>query len=382
MGNESMKGRKAAGGPMVCYATCAPGVERLAVAEITRLGGRIDGRERGGVSFSADLPTLYRVHLHGSLLHRVVVRVATFRAGALPELFRKTRRLAWEGWLVHGSVVEVRATSHRSRLYHTGAIAERVVAAVAERLAESGSGDAEGSPPLLLFARLENNRCTLSLDASGELLHRRGYRLAAARAPLRETLACAVLELAGWRPELPLLDPMCGAGTFAIEAARHALGIAPGLERPFAFQRWQTFDAPLWARLVAEAEEKRRGTLPAPIRASDLNPEAVAVARANAERAGVADVVRLREGDLFDLVPEGPPGVVVLNPPYGRRIGGRNPAALYRRIGDLLRDRFPGWRYALLCPTPSLADATGLTGDRHRLSHGGQRVVLVAGRLG
>jgi len=252
---------------------------------------------------------------------------------------------------------------------------------VAERLAEAGGAGANGAPPQLLFARLEANRCTLSLDASGELLHRRGHRLATAKAPLRESLACAVLDLAGWRPELPLLDPMCGAGTFAIEAARHALAIAPGAERPFAFQRWQTFDAALWARLSAAAAASRRTTLPAPIRATDLNPEAVAAARANAERAGVAEVVTIEERDLFDLIPAGPPGVVVLNPPYGRRIGSSDIAALYRRIGELLRDRFAGWRYAIVCGDPTLARATTLTGDRHRLTHGGRQVTVLTGRL-
>ncbi len=367
--------------PLTCYATCPPGAERLAAAELARLGARTGVRERGGIAFTGDRATLYRAHLHGRLLHRVVARVATFRAGALPELFRRTGRLPWEGWLTAATTVEVRATSHRSRLYHTGAIAERVAKAVAARLAATGDGGTTDSPPLLLFARLEENRCTLSLDASGELLHRRGYRLATAKAPVRESLACAVLDLAGWRPELPLLDPMCGAGTFAIEAARRALAIAPGADRPFAFQRWRTFNAPLWERLVAKAASLRRTTLPAPIRASDRDGSVVAAARANAERGGVAAVVELREGDLFDLTPEGPPGVIVLNPPYGRRIGDADIADLYRRIGAHLRDRFVGWRYAILCPTTTLADATGLPRKRHRFTHGGRQVVVVTGRL-
>jgi len=423
---------------MACYAICAPGVERLAATELDHLGARVEGQERGGIPFTADLATLYRVHLHALLLHRVVVRIATFRAGALPELFRRTRQIAWEGWLAAGSTVDVRATSHQSRLYHTGAIAERVALAVAERLAESrgrnppgpdlrdrdpaghnlrgparrdlpggpnasapksddpgpaglpGGGESRGNtpggggwaepPPQLLLARLDENRCTLSLDASGALLHRRGYRLATGRAPLRESLACAVLALAGWRPGLPLLDPMCGAGTFAIEAARQGLGIAPGVERSFAFQRWRTFDTVRWAGLVAAAEAYRRTTLAAPIHGSDRDPRAVVAARANAARAGVATVVTFDTGDLFNLTPTGPAGVVVLNPPYGRRIGGGD-ATLYRRLGDLLRDRLPGYRYAVVCPTPTLADATRLSGRRVLLTHGGQRVVVAAGRL-
>lgn len=388
MGGEAMGGKNGAGGPtapaaapLVCFATCPPGVEGLAATEISRLGARIGEQERGGFAFAADLATLYRLHLHGRLLHRVVVRIATFRTGALPELFRRTGRLPWEEWLTASTTIEVRATSHRSRLYHSGAIAERVAKAVAARLATTDDGGTTELPPLLLFARLEENRCTLSLDASGELLHRRGYRLATAKAPLRESLACAVLELAGWRPELPLLDPMCGAGTFAIEAARLALGIAPGADRPFAFQRWRAFEPALWQRLVAEAAGQRRTTLPAPIRASDRDGSAVAAARANAERGGVAGAVELREGDLFDLAPDGEAGVVTLNPPYGRRIGGSDVADLYRRIGDHLRDRFGGWRYAILCPTTALADATHLPGNRHRLTHGGQQVVVTTGRL-
>ncbi len=366
--------------PLTCHAACTPGVERLLAAEVSRLGGEIVEQEHGGLSFTTDLAGLYHLHLHGRLASRVVVRVARFRARALPELFRRARAVAWEQWLPAGATVTVRAASHRSRLYHTGAVAERVAAAVAARLGPPAEEEAT-SPSHLLLARLEANQCTLSLDASGELLHRRGYRLASGPAPLRETLACAVLQLAGWRPELPLLDPMCGAGTFAIEAARWALGIPPGTARDFAFQRWRNHDAALWERLLAEARVRCRATLPAPVVALDRDPKAVAAARANAERAGVADALVLHRGDLFDHRPEGPAGVVVLDPPYGRRIGGPDTPGLYRKIGAHLRAHFPGWRYALLCPTPRLAHTTGLTGKRHRLTHGGKRVVLVAGRL-
>jgi putative N6-adenine-specific DNA methylase len=233
-----------------------------------------------------------------------------------------------------------------------------------------------------VLIRLVNNQCTISLDTSGELLHRRGYRLATAKAPLRETLACAVLTLCGWRPDQPLLDPFCGAGTFAIEAARWVLGIPPGWDRSFAFHSWPSFDQATWEALRAGMGAARRAALPCPITCSDREPGAVRMARDNAARAGVVDLVPIEQGDFFDLRPGAPPGLVVINAPYGHRVGHGDLRALYRHLGDHLREHFRGWRYAVLCGNPTLARATGLTPDRgHSLLHGGRHVPLLHGLL-
>jgi len=225
-----------------------------------------------------------------------------------------------------------------------------------------------------------HNQCTISLDTSGELLHRRGYRLATAKAPLRETLACAVLALCGWHPDLPLVDPFCGAGTFAIETARWVLGIPPGWDRPFAFQSWPSFDRTAWETLRDGATASLRPTLPAPITCSDRDPGAVRIARENARRAGVDDCLPIVQRDFFDLRPHDPPGLVVINAPYGRRIVRGDLRTLHRRIGTHLRIHFPAWRYALLCGSPSLARATGLSVTQtHTLPHGGRPVTLITG---
>jgi len=404
------------------FAVCAPGLEPLVSEELADLGLEVTGTERGGVALRTNLAGLYRANLGSRIATRILLRLATFRARTFPDLFEHTASLPWKSYLPAGTPVAVKAASRASRLY----ILKRIEAAAAEAIArrigatpddavapnalplpppggrgkyptppkdmappppgEGGGGSArdraDALPAQQVLVRLVNNQCTISLDTSGELLHRRGYRLATAKAPLRETLACAVLQLCGWNPETPLLDPFCGAGTFAIEAARWALCIPPGWERPFAFQSWPSFDERTWEALRDEAAAARRATVPAPIVASDRDPGAARMARDNAARAGVGDFLTFETGDFFDLCPEGPPGLVAINAPYGRRIGHDDLRALYRHVGEHLREHYRGWSYAMLCGNATLARATGLAPD-HPLSllHGGRHVPLVRGRL-
>lgn len=380
-----------------CFAVTALGLEPVAARELESFGmPRAALRpELGGVAFRTDRRGLYEANLRLRTASRVLVRVASFTATAFWEIERRARPLPWERWLAPGGAVAVRATCRKSRLYHSDAVAERVLEAAARRVAgvvaaEAGDDDADegGGGAQLVVARLARDELTLSVDASGELLHRRGYRQAVAKAPLRETIAAAMLLASGWDRTSPLLDPFCGSGTIPIEGALLARDVAPGLARArtdrFAFARWPEHDARLWRSLVDEAESRVRPSAPGPIVGRDRDAGAIAAAVANAERAGVAGDVRFERRPLEapdDEPAASGPGWMVANPPYGLRVGDADGVApLWERLGDTIRARYPGWRVALLSPDPSLDRRTGVTlRERFATRNGGVPVRLVVG---
>jgi putative N6-adenine-specific DNA methylase len=384
---------------MELFAVCAPGLEEVLARELRELG--VEGRpESGGVEWSGDARTLYAANLRLATASRVTVLAAEFRARTFFELERHARRVPWERWMAPGAAVRLRVSSRKSRLYHEGAVAERLLEAVEARVgplggAAVGKGEdagseaegEEGEEGQLFVVRFLRDRCTIRADASGALLHLRGYRRAVAKAPLRETLAAAMLRGAGWIPEAPLLDPMCGSGTIPIEAALRARRIAPGLAsasrepRAYAFTAWPEFEAGAWAEEVARAREEVRPRAPAPIAGSDRDAGAVEAARANAERAGVAESVEWSVRPLSAAEPPAEGGWLVSNPPYGVRVGERDPLrSLYAALGRLARERFPGWRLALLTADRVLEGQLGVPlQETLRTRNGGIPVRLVVG---
>jgi len=267
---------------------------------------------------------------------------------------------------------------------------ERVAGAIADRLGtpprlEKASEEAEAAGPQRVVVRLVSDQCTISLDSSGALLHQRGYRLATGKAPLRETLAAGMLLASGWDRQAPLLDPFCGAGTIAIEAALLALNVAPGRARHFAFMDWPDADGRLWERLVGEAAAAELAPGKVLAWASDRDAGAVEAARANAARAGVSAAIDLSQRAISDLAAPPGPGWVVTNPPYGLRLAeSRDLRNLYARFGQVLRQRCPGWRLALLSSDPRLEHATRLEFDVSRrlaLVNGGVPVRLAQARV-
>jgi putative N6-adenine-specific DNA methylase len=240
----------------------------------------------------------------------------------------------------------------------------------------------EGQGEQWLLVRMEEDRCMLSVDSSGELLHRRGYREDIGPAPLRETLAAGILRLLQWDGNIPLVDPMCGSGTFPIEAALLAGNHPPGSNRSFVFMSWPRYRPGLWQALLEEASRSvfNGKTL---IAGSDRDGPVVAAAERNAERAGIREKIVLHRAELGELTPIEGPGLVLCNPPYGARLGcGREPASLYRRLGMVCRDNFKGWRFALVCPDRDLAQATGINLRQVSfLSNGGIKVALLTGDL-
>ena len=381
--------------PAPFFAVTAPGLEPLAAAELRALHAPLVRVEPGGVSFGGGIEQLYAANVHLRTASRVVVRVAGFHASTFHELERRAKQVPWDRWVRPDGTVRFRVTCRKSRLYHSDAVAERLLGAVASRVAGAvaarDAGDAEdeehdGAAAQLFTARLVHDELVLSADSSGALLHLRGYRQALAKAPLRETLAAAMLIASGYDGSGALVDPMCGSGTIAIEGALIARNIAPalatGAPRPFAFEAWPEFDVDLLARLVARARERERPhTLP--ILASDRDAGAVAAAMANAERAGVSAEVRVEQRALSALEPPPGPGWMVTNPPYGVRVGERDRLRdLYAAIGRLVRDRLPGWTVALLTAERVLEGQLGLPLEERLATRNGGipvRLLVAAG---
>jgi putative N6-adenine-specific DNA methylase len=231
--------------------------------------------------------------------------------------------------------------------------------------------------PQTIFVELQDDVCSISLDSSGALLHRRGYRLATAKAPLHETLACAMLMASGWDKSSPLLDPFCGAGTIPIEAALLARETPPGIARRFAFMDWPIFDARGWEELKAAAGQQAGGAAPRII-ASDRDKGAIRAAQANAERAGVADRIEFSCRAVSAIEPPPGPGWVVSNPPYGIRLAQSGDLRnLYAQFGKVLRAKCPGWQACVLSTGHRLTSSTGLSFDEGiSLMNGGLQVKL------
>lgn len=357
-----------------CAAQCPPGVEPITAAELAAVGVSVTGRSAGLVAFRARPRQLYAVNLWSRTATRVLVRIASFRAETIAELDRGAAAAPWERYLGPGQGIALRVSSSASRLYHTGLIEERIAAA-----ARAAAGD-----PVLVVAHVHHDRVTISVDASGAPLYQRGWRQRGGRAPLRENLAAALLVASGYDGADPLVDPLCGSGTIAVEAALLGRDRPPGGGRSFAFERWPSFEPGTWASVRAEAAARERPAAGVAIVGSDRDAGAVDAARANAERAGVAgDVAFHRRALAAVTAPGGRPGFVVANPPYGARVtGGRDLRDLYAALGKRLREGFAGWHVGLLVADPVLAGHTGLVlTERLRTGNGGIPVRVMAGTV-
>jgi putative N6-adenine-specific DNA methylase len=350
------------------FLSTTPGLEPALEDELRRLGLR-PTRAVGGMEVEGPGGLHRRLNLESRVASRVLLRVAEIPSPDARVLQRELGRVDLGPFLPPGAPVAVSAAAHRSP------VSQAQAKAAAASLLGGARADDDAPDVLRLQLRLEGERCTVSVDTSGELLYRRGYRQEVSRAPLRETLAAGVLTLADFRGEEPLWDPMCGSGTFLIEGALIALGRAPGAGREFGFQRFPAHDAAAFAR---EKAALAAGELPRPahpIRGTDLNAGSLGVARRNARRAGVQPFVSLERDDVRSprTLPDAPHGLLVANPPYGKRVGeGEDIAPLYAALGALLREKLPGWRAAILVPEPRLEGVIGLSPeDVFDLDNGG-----------
>jgi putative N6-adenine-specific DNA methylase len=365
------------------FAATVPGLEPLLVEELNALAFKDIRPMAGGVSFSGDSTALARANLWLRTAARVLVRIGSFHAAHLSELHKKSSRVKWGEYLDTKQPIRIKSTCRKSKIYHSKAAAQRVAKGIAEKMGLSNlpdfSGNAAEHDPesSTVFLRIEHDRCTLSIDSSGDNLHRRGYRKEMVRAPLRENLAAATLMLGKWDSTAPLADPLCGSGTIPIEAAMLAANIPPGANRDFAFLNWASFDKALWLAELKNAQNRRR-RISAPILASDRDSHAVEITQRNAARAGVDEFIETSCHPAAQTKLNNETGLIVCNPPYGERIGNKSQLhKLYASLGSLVHAN-PGWRLALLTSSEKLARSTRLkfTTISAPFPNGGLRIKL------
>jgi len=356
------------------FLVAAPGFE-AALCDEALAAGFADARAvPGGVTLHGGWAEVWRANLELRGVTRVLVRIAAFRVMHLAQLDKRARKLPWGDFLRADVPVRVEASCHKSKIYHAGAATQRIATAIAEELGAPVTEDAT----LRIMARIEDDLCTISIDSSGESLHKRGYKEAVNKAPMRETMAALFLRQCGFSGSEPVLDPMCGSGTFVIEAAEMALGLKPGRARQFAFEQLAGFDGAAWAGMRdAPVALKAPGVR---FFGSDRDAGAIGMSRENAERAGVGALTDFQVREVADLVPpDGPPGLVIANPPYGLRLADRRDVqGLYAALGKALKSRFKGWRVGIITTEAGLAKQTTLPflPPGPPVLHGGTRVTL------
>lgn len=334
---------------MKFFATCARGLESVLADELRALKARDVTVGRGGVHFQGNLTTLYQANLWLRTAIRVLQPIHEADVQSPDELYAAVKSLDWSRYMTPRHTLAVDCNVRDSAITHSRYAALRVKDAICDQFVERAgkrpSVDVE-RPMVGLNLHIFQNHAVLSLDSSGDSLHKRGYRPIQTKAPLNEALAAGLVQLTGWRGDVPFVDPMCGSGTLCIEAAWLALDRPPGLTRKhFGFQGWMNYDVGLWTKLRDEARRGVKKTLPHPILGSDVRRDAVAHAQQNARAAGIGNLLRFAVRDVKDFQPpEGPPGVILCNPPYGERLGEEKELIpLYHALGELI-DRCPGWK--------------------------------------
>jgi putative N6-adenine-specific DNA methylase len=368
------------------YAITPPGLEKVCHRELTDLGFSTEdmGVESGGATFTGRFVDCMKANLHLRTATRVLMRISSFSATNRRQLEKKVSKLSWELLLPARSLPLVKARSIKSRLYHTQAITESVLAGVISRTGEMPTDGCQGIHQTL-FVRVVNDRVTLSLDSSGEPLYKRGVKKTAANAPIRETLAAAILKMAGYNPKRPLVDPMCGSGTFSLEACLMAKQMAPGCLRSFSFMGWPAYREKQWVFEKRNAESAIV-TLDTPlIYASDMDPAACKMLEETVVSNHFSDAVSVRQMDFFDCRPSlygEHSGLITINPPYGKRLGTLTQAKdLFNDICEHLVQHFKGWSVALISPRPGFTGRLPFSARRLPLLHGGLKLTLLIGAI-
>jgi putative N6-adenine-specific DNA methylase len=347
------------------FATVARGLEDIATTELESLGAIAPEPGFCGVAFRGDLELLYRVNLWARLPFRILVHVAEFRCRDADDLYSGIQRIDWEPYLSPELTLAVTATGQHRQLNHTHFTALQVKNAIVDqqrdRFGQRSNVDVK-HPDVQVNVHINRDRATVSLDSSGGSLHRRGYRPAVGKAPLKESLAAALIYWSEWRHDQAFCDPLCGSGTLPLEAALIGLKQAPGRFRDhFGFERWPDFDAKLWHTLLAAADKEQRETLAAPILGCDRDSKIIIQARTNAKNCGVLQQVTLQTQELATVEAPADSGVLVCNPPYGERLGkDEDLGAFYKLLGDVLKQRFKGWTAYVLSGNKALSQSIGL----------------------
>jgi putative N6-adenine-specific DNA methylase len=351
------------------FATCGRGIEPILADELRALGAAGVEPGRGGVGFRGDQALLYRANLWLRTAVRVLRPILEADVASPDELYDAVRSVDWSRFMTPDHTLAVDCNVRDSKITHSKYAALRVKDAICdqfvERVGRRPSVDVD-EPMVGLNLHVYRDHAVLSLESSGESLHKRGYRPILTRAPLNEALAAALVLKTGWTGTVPFADPLCGSGTLAIEAAWLALRRPPGLtRRRFGFQGWMDYDVRLWTDLRDEARRGVLKALPAPILGSDIRGDAVAFSIDNARAAGIGHLLRFEKRDVRDFRPlDGPPGVILCNPPYGERLGEeKNLFGLYKLLGEVFAERCKRWTAYVFTGNPRLARAIGLKPD-------------------
>jgi putative N6-adenine-specific DNA methylase len=350
------------------FAPCPRGLETALADELGALGAESIVPTDGGVAFQGALDLAYHVNLESRLASRILWRVGGGAYRNERDVFDLASTLDWPQWFRADRTLRVDVAATRSPLPSLEFATLKIKDAVCDRHRAVGGkrpSVSKDHPDVRVHAYLTADQATFYLDTSGEPLFKRGYRREAAEAPLRENLAAGLLRLAGWEPGTPLLDPLCGSGTIAIEAALMALDVAPGLKRTFGFRKLGWYDGPTWQRIKQAAQRRMKPAAPSAIYASDSDPAAIQRCGVNLAAAGVADAVVLERADALSRAAPAPAGTIVTNPPYGVRLAESSPLAeLYPRLGDALKQRFAGWTAYILSGDTRLPKLIGLKASR------------------
>ncbi len=348
------------------FATCARRLEPLLAGELRALGAADVAEGRGGVHFAGDRAMLYRANLWLRTAVRVLWPILQAPVTSPDELYAAVQTIDWSRYLTPGHTLAVDCNVRDSNLTHSKYAALRVKDAVCDQFVQRQgrrpSVDVE-TPMVGINLHVYRNEAVLSLDSSGESLHKRGYRPILTKAPLNEALAAGLILQTGWRGEVPLVDPLCGSGTLCVEAAWLALRRPPGLTRKrFGFMGWMDYDVELWTSLRDEARRQVRSSLDHPVLGYDVRSDAIRFATGNARAAGIGHLLRFEVRDVRDFrPPPGPPGVLVCNPPYGERLGEEKELkGLYRTIGEVFRERCAGWTLYVFTGNAFLARQVGM----------------------
>lgn len=350
------------------FAPCPRGLEGVLADELQQLGAADIKQTDGGVGFRGDMRLAYRANLHSRIASRILWRLVEKPYRNEDDIYRAALELPWPELFDVGHTIRVDVNAIKCPLKSLEFIVLKIKDAVCDKFRETcGERPSVNTlePDIRIYGFLSADRVTLYLDTSGDALFKRGYRKAQGIAPLRENLAAGILKLARWAPDIPLLDPMCGSGTFLIEAAQMALNIAPGIERWFAFEKLKNFDASLWDAVYQEAVAAEKPKTPLPIYGSDLYGRALDDARANLEQAGLEEAVQLKQVDVLDLPAPAPGGILVANPPYGERLGNQEELEqFYPRLGNVLKKNFGGWNAYIITADTQLPKLIRLSASK------------------
>jgi putative N6-adenine-specific DNA methylase len=379
------------------FAVCAPGFEEFLKGELSALSHQLSAKsvhtkentdsnllsplltlktqETGGITFTAPLDTMYHANLHLRSAHRVLLRIDDFLAQSYPMLFNKTKKIPWELYLGFNKTYTVQVSAKESRLHQHKTITKTIHEAITESLKPLGlSPQLHDSAPLEIHARLFQDRCTLSVNTSGEHLHKRGYRQLVSEAPIRETLAASILQSVDLKKFATILDPMCGSGTFLIEAALLLKNVAPGLQRSFAFEQLPFFQTSKWQRFRLESAQRQQETA-VKLLGFDIDAHNIEIAKANAAKAGVADAIHFEVADAIALkVPAHGKTLLVCNVPYGERLE----TSVLQPFAKNLQKNFKGCSFVFVSKELDWLEALEVQSSK-RFQNGGLGVYLVTG---